>query len=90
MKGTLEARLTVDDGHSDGPFISWRGVSTLQDLGGYFLGCAVDYDCFKALTGELLDCAIEVSAVFNPDLQISQHAAQYADDGVIRAQQQRL
>jgi hypothetical protein len=55
-------------------------MSALQYLGRYFLGCAVDYDRFKTLTRELLDRAINVSAVFYRDLQIGQHAAKYADD----------
>jgi hypothetical protein len=65
-------------------------VSALQYLGRYFLGRAVHYDRFKSLTGKPLNRGIYVSAVLDPDLQISQHAAKYADNGIIRAQQQRL
>ena len=65
-------------------------MGSLQYFGGDFLGGAVDYDRLKPLTGKLLDRAIKVCAVFDPDLQICQHAAKYADDRVIRAQQQRL
>jgi hypothetical protein len=90
FKGAAQFCCTVYDCHRNCVFVARRGTSAFEYLRCHILIAAIDNDRLEPLTGKFANRGISVTAAFYSDLQITQNAAQHADDLLVGTKNERL